>query len=159
MSTLKRVTLWVRDAERALKLYRDVLGLVVLEDKRVEGAAIGRMIGLDHAALRIVHLGQADSASSWVGLYEISNARPRVINALPPADGFPAYGQSTLVFDVTDVGSIASRVRDLGLTILSGPTEYVKQEASAAMPAGRYGECIFVDAEGVVVSLFGYSRI
>lgn len=140
-------------------VYRDILGLSVLEDKRVEGAAIGRMVGLDHAALRIVHLGTPGSSSGWVGLYEISATQPRAMEATPAAPSFPAYGQPTLVFEVEDVAACASRVRALGLEILSGPSDYVKQEASAAMPAGRYSECVFRDADGFPVSLLGFEPL
>ena len=157
--SFKRVTLWVRDAERALRLYRDALGLEVLEDKRVEGAAIGRMVGLDSASLRIVHLGQAGSTAGWVGLYEISATQPHALQAMASASSFPLYGQATLVFEVKNLASIVALVRELGLTILAGPSEYVKAEGSAAMPAGRYSECIFVDAEGFPVSLLGYAPL
>jgi hypothetical protein len=35
----------------------------------------------------------------------------------------------------------------------------VKAEGSAAMPAGRYSESIFGDAEGFPVSLLGYAPL
>lgn len=37
---LKRLTLWVRDAEASLALYRDLLGLEVIEDTLLEGVAV-----------------------------------------------------------------------------------------------------------------------
>ena len=43
---VKRVTLWVRDLERSLAVYRDALGLQVLEQKDLEGPAIAALVGL-----------------------------------------------------------------------------------------------------------------
>lgn len=155
---LKRVTLWVRDASRSLRLYRDILGLEMLEDKTLSGAAIAQLVGLEQATLRIVHLGPGASTQGWVGLYEIRETSPRPMAALEPATGFPMYGQSTLVFDVEDAASYASRLNALGdIRVLSGPTSYLKSESSAAMPAGRYSELIFQDPDGFIVSLLGFS--
>lgn len=155
---LKRVTLWVRELERALLLYRDALGLEVLEQKTLEGPAIARMVGLDQARLRIVHLGIAGADHGWIGLYEIGASSPRPMGEMPTAKGFPLYGQTTLVFDVADIDPIYARLGSIpGLEVLAGPTSYVKAEASAAMPAGRYSELIFRDPDGIIVSLLGYT--
>lgn len=64
---LKRVTLWVRNLERSLALYRDLLGLEVLEEKQLQGAAIAKMVGLEEASLRIVHLGRPGESFGWIG--------------------------------------------------------------------------------------------
>ena len=48
----------MRDIEAALRVYRDALGLVVVEDKALAGVGIARMVGLAEAALRIVHLAE-----------------------------------------------------------------------------------------------------
>jgi len=157
---LKRVTLWVRDLECALQLYRDALGLAVLEEKTLEGPAIARMVGLDSARLRIVHLGMPGAEHGWIGLYEIGASSPRPMGELPPSRGFPLYGQTTLVFEVADLNPIHARLATIqGLEVLAGPTSYVKAESSAAMPAGRYSELIFRDPDGIIVSLLGYAPI
>jgi catechol 2,3-dioxygenase-like lactoylglutathione lyase family enzyme len=43
---VRRVTIFCRDAAASLHCYRDMLGFDVIEDKRVSGPAIGRMVGL-----------------------------------------------------------------------------------------------------------------
>ncbi|MFZ9709005.1 MAG: VOC family protein [Steroidobacteraceae bacterium] len=157
---LKRVTLWVRDLERALLLYRDALGLAILEEKSLEGPAIARMVGLDSARLRIVHLGMPGAEHGWIGLYEIGASSPRPMGELPTSSGFPLYGQTTLVFEVANLDLIHARLASIaGLEVLAGPTSYLKAEASAAMPAGRYSELIFRDPDGIIVSLLGYSPL
>lgn len=157
---LKRVTLWVRDASRSLAFYRDALGLEVLEDKALSGPAIARLVGLDQATLRILHLGPRGATHGWVGLYEIRDTAPRPMESLTAPDRFPLYGQSAIVFDVTDVLPIHARLKALvDVRVVSGPTSYEKLEASEAMPAGRYSELIVQDPDGFVVSLMGYQAL
>jgi catechol 2,3-dioxygenase-like lactoylglutathione lyase family enzyme len=157
---LKRVTLWVRDAEASLAVYRDALGLAVLEDKRLAGAQIARMVGLEQASLRIVHLGPAGSTQGWVGLYAIEDTAPRPMAALPTPDGFPRYGQATLVFTTEAMDQIVTRLRALeAVRFITQPTEYVKTTPGDATPPGKYSEVIFFDPDGVPVSLIGYQPL
>jgi catechol 2,3-dioxygenase-like lactoylglutathione lyase family enzyme len=154
---LKRVTLWVRDAEASLRVYRDAIGLAVIEDKALAGAAIARMVGLEQASLRIVHLAAAGADHGWVGLYEISNTRPAPMQALPPPGGFPRYGQATIVLTVTNMPRIVERLRATpGVRFVTEPTEYRKTTAGDATPPGLYREVIFFDPDGVPVSLMEF---
>jgi catechol 2,3-dioxygenase-like lactoylglutathione lyase family enzyme len=157
---LKRITLWVRDIDASLAVYRDALGLDVLEDKRLAGPQIARMVGLEQAELRIVHLGPAGSTQGWVGLYGIENTAPRAMAALPQADGFPRYGQATLVFSTGSLAAILPRLRALAtVRFITEPTEYVKTTPGDATPPGKYSEVIFFDPDGVPVSLMGYQPL
>jgi len=157
---LKRITLWVRDIEASLAVYRDALGLSVLEDKLLSGPQIARMVGLEQADLRIVHLGPAGSMQGWVGLYAIQNTAPRPMAALEPASGFPRYGQATLVFTTGALAPIVDRLRALpSVRFITEPTEYVKTTPGDATPPGRYSEAIFFDPDGVPVSLMGYAPL
>jgi catechol 2,3-dioxygenase-like lactoylglutathione lyase family enzyme len=155
---VKRVSIWVRDAERSLACYRDALGLDVIEDKRVAGAAIGRMVGLESASLRIVHLAPVGATHGWVGLYEISDAVPTPTPELPRPSTFPMYGQATVVLTTSAMAQIVSKLRACaGVRFITEPTEYVKTTSGDATPPGRYSEAIFFDPDGVPVSLLGYS--
>jgi catechol 2,3-dioxygenase-like lactoylglutathione lyase family enzyme len=156
---VKRVTLWVRDADASLRLYRDALGMAVLEDKEISGAAIGRMIGQQEATLRIVHLGTPGSTHGWVGLYELRNARPGPAPALPKPENFPCLGQATIVVTTDRMSDIVPRLRALGVRFLTEPTEYVKSTPGEATPPGRYSEAIFFDPDGIPVSLMGYTPL
>lgn len=156
---VKRVTLWVRDAGKSLRVYRDALGLSILEDKQVAGAAIGRMVGLDEATLRIVHLGYPGSTHGWVGLYQIKDARPHAVPALAKPGGFPRYGQATVVLTTERMPEIVARLRAQHVRFLTEPTEYVKTTPGDATPPGRYSEAIFFDPDDIPVSLMGYSPL
>lgn len=154
---VKRVTLWVRDAEASLRVYRDALGLQVLEDKEIAGANIGRMVGLDEARLRIVHLGYPGSTHGWVGLYQIKAAKPAAVPALASPGGFPRYGQATVVITTDRMSEIVPKLRALSVNFLTEPTEYIKNTPGDATPPGRYSEAIFFDPDDIPVSLMGYS--
>lgn len=157
---VKRVTLWVRDAEASLALYRDVLELDVVEDKVIEGAAIAGLIGLDNARLRIVHLSSDGHEDGWVGLYEVSRARPAMLamTASPDPARF-AYGQAVVVFTTNELQRILPRLKAGGYRFLRTPVAYVKPTTTGPMQAGRYTEAIFFDRDGIPVSLLGYEPL
>ena len=156
---LKRVTLWVRSAEASLRLYRDALGLEVIEDKVLAGPHLAKVVGLEEATLRIVHLAAPGATHGWVGLYELSAARPPVPELAPPPPDRPAYGQATIVFTTDRLPELLARVRGLGLRFLTEPAEYVKTTAGDVTPPGRYSEAIFFDPDGVPVSLMGFAPL
>lgn len=154
---IKRVTLWVRDAEASLRVYRDALGLQVIEDKVLGGAGIARMVGLEQASLRVVHLAAPGMDHGWVGLYAITDTRPAPMQALPRPEGFPRYGQATVVLTVSDMPAIVARLRGTpGVQFVTEPTEYRKTTAGDATPPGLYREVIFFDPDGVPVALMEY---
>lgn len=60
--TFSRTTLFCRDIEKSLQLYRDTLGLHVIDDKALEGPAAGALLGLGPCTLRIVLLADDGKA-------------------------------------------------------------------------------------------------
>jgi catechol 2,3-dioxygenase-like lactoylglutathione lyase family enzyme len=154
---VQRVTLWVRDADRSLALYRDLLGLPVLEDKLVPGPYIGRMVGYEAAGLRIVHLGSG--SDGWVGLYELRDATPAPVDLPSPPAKQLARGQATVVFRATGVEALAERLVAAGYRFLLPPASYIKETGSELFPAGRYVEAIFHDPDGIPVSLIEHQPL
>jgi hypothetical protein len=64
---------------------------------------------------------------------------------------FPLYGQATLVFETSRVSEIATRLAALeGVTIMAGPTAYARAD-------GTFQELIFLDPDGIPVSLMGFT--
>ncbi len=154
---IKRITIWVRDPEASLRVYRDALGLGVIEDKRIGGPAIARMVGLEEASLRIVHLAAAGMDHGWVGLYAISDTKPAPMQSLPRPEGFPRYGQAAVVLMVSDMPAIVARLRATpGVQFVTEPSEYRKTTSGDATPPGIYREVIFFDPDGVPVSLMEF---
>lgn len=154
---VKRVTIWVRDIERSLDLYRDVLGLGVIEDKTIGGPYVTRMIGYEDGRLRIVHLGARDCDFGWIGLYALSGTTPPATALPAPRKDRLVLGQAAIVLESPDLERIAARLEAEGYEFLLRPQVYVKDNDSPGMPAGRYAETIFFDPDGVPVSIMSYS--
>ena len=92
VSPLKRATIFCRDIEASLALYRDILGFDVAEDKLVEGSAMGAMIGYPQGVkMRIVHLQSEKSDTAAV----FDKPSPFASAPIPPAEP-PAAKPETL---------------------------------------------------------------
>jgi len=153
---VKRVTLWVRDIEASLALYRDLLGLEVIEDKVLEGAALASLLGLEAGRLRIVHLSGQGATHGWVGLYALTDAQPPPPSLATPDPAAFSYGQAVVVFETRCLESILDRLDAGGYRRLGQPIDYVKPRATGPTPAGRYREAVFFDPDGVPVSLIQF---
>jgi catechol 2,3-dioxygenase-like lactoylglutathione lyase family enzyme len=158
-SPVKRVTIWVRDIERSLALYRDVLGLEVIEDKTIGGPYVTRMIGYEDGRLRVVHLGARGHDFGWIGLYALSGTTPAATSLPEPRKDRLALGQTAIVLESANLEDIAARLEAQGYEFLLRPQVYVKDSDSPGMPAGRYAETIFFDPDGVPVSIMNYSPL
>lgn len=155
VSPLKRVTIFCRDIEKSLALYRDILGFDIAEDKTVEGAAIGAMIGYpDGVSMRIVHLRSEHSENGLIGLYAIQTPQPDELSA-PPADRV-VWGQTALVLSCDQPEPIVQKLREENYRFLLEPREYVKPTDSEYTKAGTYVEMIFFDPDNVLVSIITY---
>lgn len=153
---VKRVTLWVRDVDVSLALYRDILGLTVIEDKVLEGPPVQGLLGLEAGRLRIVHLCAGGATHGWIGLYALTGARP-VLPALPAPDPQRfSYGQSVVVFDTVKLDEILPALRAAGCRFLGPLIDYVKPATTGPTLAGRYREAVFFDPDGVAVSLIQF---
>lgn len=156
---VKRVTIWVRDIERSLALYRDLLGLAVVEDKTLAGPTIARMVGYEDARLRMVHLAPAGVDFGWVGLYALQDAKPAPDSLPPPRKDRLSFGQATIVLTTSQIDAISHDLEEQGYDFVLRPQGYVKPTDSPNMPAGRYTEMIFLDPDGVPVSIMGYEPL
>jgi len=150
---VKRVTLWVRDIDASLALYRDLLGLQVIEDKVLEGAAVQALLGLESGRLRIVHLSADGQPQGWVGLYALTGARPAPPSLPEPDPSRFSYGQSVVVFETQRMDELLNLLRKGGYRLLGAPIDYVKPSGTGPTPGGRYREVIFFDPDGIPVSL------
>jgi catechol 2,3-dioxygenase-like lactoylglutathione lyase family enzyme len=153
---LKRVTLWCRSADRSLGLYRDILGLAVLEDKVVSGPEIAQLVGLRDCRLRIVHLAAQNAGHGWIGLYEITQADPTPDSLTVPRGDRITYGQATLVLETDRLGELVPQLERAGYVFMTPPTTYTRAASGSVTPAGRYTETIFFDPDGVPVALVGF---
>jgi catechol 2,3-dioxygenase-like lactoylglutathione lyase family enzyme len=154
---LKRASIFCRNIEESLALYRDILGFTVAEDKTVTGPAIAKMIGLEDCSMHICHLKAQNSEDGLIGLYEIT-ADDLPETTLPPI-GKIHRGQVALVVNTDAPDDIYKDLESAGYSFLTLPTKYVKEIDTDYMKAGTYTEMIFYDPDGVLVSILGYEPL
>ncbi|WP_269792534.1 VOC family protein [Stenotrophomonas sp. Iso1] len=146
----ERFTLFCRDMAASLRFYRDTLGLVVVEEKTLQGAMAGGLLQLPPCTMRIALLAAASDTAVIVGLFEISDV---AIDALDVPTGKPAHGQTALVLSTTDFDALHGALTTGGYRFLTPPLSYPKRVASERSPAGLYREMIVYDPDNVPVSI------
>ncbi|MCB1624742.1 MAG: VOC family protein [Pseudomonadales bacterium] len=121
VTPLKRTAIIVRDMERSLQFYRDVLGMNVW----VEGSAgdelpaLYQLLGMAPCHTRWIILQSNDVDFGMVGLFEVTDPAPDddTHRNIDRAN----RGEACLVFHTADVDGIHERSRAIGLTILCPP--------------------------------------
>lgn len=156
---VKRVTIWVRDIDRSLALYRDLLGLEIIEDKTIAGPAIMGMVGYQDGSVRMVHLAPSGAQFGWIGLYALQGAVPAPDALPPPRKDRLSFGQATIVLTTSQIDMIAHDLEERRYEFVLRPQGYIKPTDSPNMPAGRYTELIFLDPDGIPVSIMGYEPL
>lgn len=146
----ERFTIFCRDMQASLTFYRDVLGLLVVEEKTLEGAAAGALLQLPACRMQIALLAAAADAPVIIGLFQVSETP---MATLCPPLGQPAFGQATLVLSTSDFDGLHAALRAAGSRFLTPPVRYPKRQASARSPAGIYREMIVYDPDDIPVSL------
>lgn len=158
VSPVKRVSVFCRDIEKSLAFYRDILGMKIIEDKKVSGPFIGKLVNLPSCTMRIVYL-QADAKvdAGLIGLFHISE--PTLPVAPQPAQGQIHWGQGSFVFSTDKGDEIYADLVKHGYKFLTPPTPYTKPTDDAYMKAGVYTEMIFYDPDGLMCSILGYKPL
>jgi catechol 2,3-dioxygenase-like lactoylglutathione lyase family enzyme len=146
----ERHTIFCRDFGASLAFYRDLLGLVPVEEKVIEGPAAGGLLQLPPCRLSIALLAPAPEAAPIVGLFEIGGVELERIS--PPTDR-PAYGQTALVLSTTEFDRLRERLESAGIRFLTPALRYEKRQASERSPAGIYREMILYDPDETLVSV------
>lgn len=145
-----RLSIFCRDVAASLGFYCDLLGLVKVEDKVIEGPAAGGLLQLPPCRLRIVLLAPAADADVVVGLFEIGGVP---LDRLEIPSGRVAQGQTALVLSTTEFDALHARLESAGTKFLTPPVRYPKRQASERSPAGLYREMIAYDPDGLLVSV------
>jgi len=158
VSPVKRVSIFCRDLNKSLALYRDILGMKVIEDKTVSGPFIGKLVNLPSCTMRIMYLSADPSIDAGlVGLFHVSE--PALPVAVPPKQGQIHWGQGSFVFSTDKGDELYAALTKHGYTFLTPPTPYTKPTDDAYMKAGVYTEMIFYDPDGLMVSIIGYKPL
>jgi len=148
VSSMTRATIFVRDLDESLKLYRDLLGLTTRVDTIVEGPRINEIIGTEDYGLKAVILQAGDSIIGNIGIYEIigDDREP-----LPPPSSRSdtVTGDFAVVFITDDIDGITEKVKAAGYPLVSPPMVlFPNPEAEV-----QTREMMFRDHDGVLVNL------
>ena len=128
VTPLKRTAIIVRDMERSLSFYRDVLGLNVWIQGKAgsELPELHQLLGMPLCTTRWVILQSEDVDWGMVGLFELSN--PTLEDEHHPAIDRVNRGEACLVFHTPDVERIFAAAVELGLTVLCPPLHLVLRQ-------------------------------
>ncbi len=134
-----------------------MLGFTMIEDQRISGPAIGRMVGLADRTMRILHLRSSSGPDGLTGLYSIEEGKPPEVPR--PNPGSIKLGQVVVVVYTDHMDGIEPRIRERRYTVVSPLKRYTKEQPSAYTPVGTYSEVIFLDPDGAAVNVVQHEPI
>lgn len=113
---LKRSTIFVKNLERSLQFYRDILGFSVIADHVIEGPEVSKLLGIPNVKVRIFMLQVGKQKTAQLGL--LSFLSPIKEKSHSKSQLTPAHA---LIFDCEDVEEIFKRMLESGEKPISKP--------------------------------------
>jgi len=142
VEALYHVGVTVRDIERSVAFYRDLLGLTLYRRQRGTAEYLGRITGFPGVRLEVALLRTPDGA----GMLELLQY---VSHPADPGDGATNRpGTAHLCFRVSDVHAACAELRARGVRLVSEPAEI-----TAGVHRGGYGVYLR-DPDGFTVELY-----
>ena len=154
---VSRITLFCRDLEKSLALYRDILGFEEVESKTIQTKAFNELINIydKNCFVRISYLQSERSRHGLIALFEINSSELDKNQSIQTTQ--IQYGQSVIVLSTKDHKKIYRELKKKDYTFLVEPTEYEKSEDSDYIKAGLYKEMSFYDPDGFLINLIEYN--
>lgn len=147
---IRRTTIIVRDIEKSLMLYRDVMGLKVNYDTVVTTSGVALPAGRPNAKVRLVLLNSNDPFIGWIGLMQWIEPPLRNPGRYPRRMG---PGGVVIVTNTDDVaGKCAAAAKVPGVTVTAPPREQTYPGRNGAPPIRVIG-CNFFDPDGILIEL------
>ena len=154
---VSRITLFCRDLEKSLALYRDILGFEEVESKTIQTKAFNELMNIHdkNCFVRISYLQSERSDHGLIALFEINSSELDKNQSIQTTQ--IQYGQSVIVLSTKDHKKIYRELKKNDYTFLVEPTEYEKSEDSDYIKAGLYKEMSFYDPDGFLINLIEYN--
>ena len=154
---VSRITLFCRDLEKSLALYRDILGFEEVESKTIQTKAFNELMNIHdkNCFVRISYLQSERSDHGLIALFEINSSELDKNQSIQTTQ--IQYGQSVIVLSTKDHKKIYRELKKKDYTFLVEPTEYEKSEDSDYIKAGLYKEMAFYDPDGFLINLIEYN--
>ncbi|MEM9288666.1 MAG: VOC family protein [Pseudomonadota bacterium] len=146
----RRTTLIVADAERSLKLYRDILGFEPNYDKVLSMSGVALPAGEPGAKARLLLLEGNDPWVGWIGMLEW------VDPPLDPRADVPTrlgIGDVVLLFNTTKVDERCANIKKLDGVRFTAEPRTVTYPGRNGGPDIKVRGCNFFDADGYLVEL------
>lgn len=146
---VRRATIIVRDMEKSLALYRDVIGLAVNYDTVVETSGVALPAGEPGAKARLVLLNANDPWVGWIGLMQWIDP------PIPAGDYSKRLGPGdvVLILNTDDAARRCEMVKGLaGITFTADARLQVYPGRNGG-PDIRVMGCNFFDPDGVLIEL------
>ena len=147
LAPLARATIFVRDIEESLKLYRDILGLTPMFDNLWKGSGINAIMGTKGRELRATVLMAGSSVQGNLGIYQLYNATESVTEPRQSPD--TRIGDFAIVFPTNDIWRLTDEISAAGYPIVSPPVSLIERDNFKVQPV----EMMFRDRDGVLVNL------
>lgn len=116
INLLHHSTIVVKDMEKSLHFYRDILGFKVKIDQKMEGEEISTILGMPEVQLRVVVLQVGEQETGLVGLLTFESPREEKVEE-KPSGIFP----HALVFVTDDIDAVYNRLKNSGEKPISPP--------------------------------------
>ncbi|MGB3472592.1 MAG: VOC family protein [Erythrobacter sp.] len=146
---VRRTTIIVRDMEKSLALYRDVIGLEINYDTNVTTSGVALPAGEPGATARLVLLNANDDWVGWIGLMEW--VEPEI-----PAGDYPTRmgpGDVVIILNTDDVEGRCEAAKQVpGVTFTAEPRLQVYPGRDGGGDIRVMG-CNFFDPDGILIEL------
>jgi catechol 2,3-dioxygenase-like lactoylglutathione lyase family enzyme len=143
VSRIDHVGVTVSDVERALRFYRDTLGLRVVNDSVLTSPEVAALLGLESVELRSVDLDSGDGR-----VFELLHYTSPAGNHVDYESRDPATGHIALTVD--DLEAVRARIEAGGGRVISSAELHVSD------PGGAFDGaiCLYVrDPDGMILEL------
>lgn len=136
---------FVRDMDRAVTFYRDVLGFREVRDIVYDDPGAGPFLGRPQgSAVRYKLLRAGDGMLGMIGLFTLDMPAPQMVKRL---DEGAHFGEAALVFLCRDLDSVHATLQAQGHPVICAP-------AILRNPDGTTNrEMTFRDPDGVMINL------
>lgn len=128
------VAISVRDMERAIAFYRDVIGMEKVFDREFD-TPMAKLIGVEHTEVRIVHMRLGESVVELFDYKHPKGREPR------PDHQQSDYGLTHIGFTVEDFWGTYQRLQDHGVRFLGDPVEIRPGVFVAYFSGAEYEVC------------------
>ena len=153
LSPLARASVFVRDVDESLKLYRDILGLRVRIERDFPDERFNAILGTSGATTKVRILQSGNEVYGNVGLFQlVGGDTPHAPAASASTRVNP--GDVALVFNTNDIAAIAAAVKAAGYPIIAMPMVLFPREDLEVQPL----EMLFRDRDGTLVNLIQHGR-